>query len=425
MNALVDTRNLIQNLIFEYHQKLDNIDTVCQDFEDVIESVKINSCIKGHYAGSPLKGHMSLYKEDMKRILNSSAWQAFYKDSNVYKLCTPKEKSIFERELNNPPEFTIDNLKATFGKYIENPRYHMLRALAETFGDLDPAYKSHEKVKIGVKGLPKRVIISKTYFSHYHSDKLLSIINALKIYQNSPLATLKDIDNFIDHFSGKDVENPFDGLELKIFTNTIHLIFDKSNLLDINRALAEFYGDVLPDLNEDNYENKKSNSTAVAKDLQFYATPRNVAKQVIDKIQLYNPKKILEPSCGEGNLLIELKNKYSSAKIYGIELDASRANKCRDLGFSIQRANFLEVPVDESFDLIVMNPPFYGKHYAKHVEHAIKFLSNGGRLIAILPSAARYDHGILNSGYWYDLEQGSFKESGTNVSISVYEYIKR
>jgi tRNA1(Val) A37 N6-methylase TrmN6 len=35
------------------------------------------------------------------------------------------------------------------------------------------------------------------------------------------------------------------------------------------------------------------------------------------------------------------------------------------------RANFLETAPTGDFDRVIMNPPFYGKHYAKHVAHAI------------------------------------------------------
>jgi hypothetical protein len=65
-----------------------------------------------------------------------------------------------------------------------------------------------------------------------------------------------------------------------------------------------------------------------------------------------------------------------------------------------------------------MNPPFYGKHYVKHVLHALKFLKPGGKLTAILPASARYDHKLLD-GRWSDLPVGSFSESGTNINTTV------
>ena len=77
-------------------------------------------------------------------------------------------------------------------------------------------------------------------------------------------------------------------------------------------------------------------------------------------------------------------------------------------------ANFLQVAPDPRFDVIVMNPPFYGQHYKKHLDHAAKFLRPGGRLACILPASAFYDH-ANTIGEWHDLPVGSFAESGTNI----------
>src|SRR5690606_30294163 len=83
-------------------------------------------------------------------------------------------------------------------------------------------------------------------------------------------------------------------------------------------------------------------------------------------------------------------------------------------GHNILTANFLDQPAVAEFDFVIMNPPFYGRHYAKHVRHALEFLKPGGQLVAILPATARYDHGELE-GDWRDLPVGSFSEAGTNV----------
>jgi hypothetical protein len=73
-----------------------------------------------------------------------------------------------------------------------------------------------------------------------------------------------------------------------------------------------------------------------------------------------------------------------------------------------------------------MNPPFYGRHYLKHISHAIKFLKDGGKLTSILPAAAWYDHGkIKDMGEWRDLPVGSFAESGTNVPTGIFTYNKK
>jgi hypothetical protein len=62
------------------------------------------------------------------------------------------------------------------------------------FCGLDPIFKSHDKMKVGVKGLPKRVIVG--YVSDYNShgkDKIESVLNALAALQGKPLVTHREL----------------------------------------------------------------------------------------------------------------------------------------------------------------------------------------------------------------------------------------
>lgn len=90
----------------------------------------------------------------------------------------------------------------------------------------------------------------------------------------------------------------------------------------------------------------------------------------------------------------------------------------RSKGHDVLTANFLEVPPVAEYDFVLMNPPFVGKHYVKHVRHALKFLKPGGALYAILPATAYYDHGEIK-GMWTDLPVASFAECGTNVPTGI------
>jgi SAM-dependent methyltransferase len=180
-------------------------------------------------------------------------------------------------------------------------------------------------------------------------------------------------------------------------------------------ALAEYYGEVLADCSEEKPSQQRA-STAVSKDLQYYPTPKAVVERVVDQLYGLKNQRVLEPSCGCGRFLDALRK--AGATVVGIEVDPSRANEARAKGHSVMIANFLETVPTGDYDRVVMNPPFYGKHYAKHVEHALKFLKPDGVLTAILPITARYDHGLLD-GRWDDLPVGSFSESGTNINTTV------
>lgn len=119
-----------------------------------------------------------------------------------------------------------------------------------------------------------------------------------------------------------------------------------------------------------------------------------------------------------------LKDGFSQAEAdvaNGVEPNVTapyRAAEARMKGHAVVCANFLEQPARPEFDNVVMNPPFYGRHYVKHVQHALKFLKPGGVLVAILPATAHYDHKELQ-GEWMDLPVGSFSESGTNVPTGI------
>lgn len=210
------------------------------------------------------------------------------------------------------------------------------------------------------------------------------------------------------------------GLTIRKFSNgNAHVFFAPATLLDINRALAEFYGEVLPDAEEEDV--KPQTSTALSKDLQFYWSPPEVIAKAIDVAGIYRRSedsaiRVLEPSCGDGRILDELRAK--GCRPFGIEVHAGRAAEARAKGHAVLTGNFLEQPARPDFDFVVMNPPFYGRHYAKHVRHALKFLKPRGTLVAILPATAHYDHQELK-GEWVDLPVGSFSEVGTNVPTGI------
>ena len=234
-------------------------------------------------------------------------------------------------------------------------------------------------------------------------------------YTGTPRYAGQKVDNFVTIDRGMTVR--------KFGNGNAHVIFDIDALFAINTGLAEFYGEVLPDVADDDVKHRAS--TAVTKDLQFYWTPPAVVAKALEFAEIYTrdqvsdrhwatrkPVRVLEPSCGDGRILDELRAR--GCRSLGIEVDPGRATQAKAKGHSVLCANFLEQPATPTFDRVVMNPPFYGQHYVKHVRHAIGFLKPGGVLVAILPATAHYDHDELK-GEWRDLPVASFADAGTNV----------
>jgi uncharacterized methyltransferase DUF6094 len=178
------------------------------------------------------------------------------------------------------------------------------------------------------------------------------------------------------------------GIYLKRFGDgNGHLHFEPDTLRDINLALAEFYGEVLPDDSEEK-PRQKAPGTDISKDLQYYPTPVVIVQRILAGLPSLKGERILEPSCGCGRFLDALRD--AGATVYGIEYHQGRAEEARAKGHYVLTANFLETIPTGDFSRVVMNPPFYGKHYARHVKHALEYLKPGGTLTAILPATARY-----------------------------------
>lgn len=432
--TLPSLKRSIPDVVAEFEHKHASIEAALADFNAAGDALKSAATVGGTWGNTRIDtGHV--YKHVLTDSLLKSAWRHIYVGLNIERICSATDKSKFEQSMESPPPFTIDNIRATFGKFILDPRGNVLRALAEVFCALDKAYKSHDKVKIGVDGLPKRVILRNVSDYGWGKDQLRNILNALAAYQGKPLvehheisALLKDENALLTGgkkplgYRDEMVEIVARGVRLRRFHNgNGHLLFEHDTLKDINRALAEYYGDVLPDAKEARPA-KPQASTAVAKDLQYYPTPREVVERIMSDVYPINGQRVLEPSCGCGRFMDAVR--AAGAEVFGIEVDASRAAETRAKGHRVMVANFLETAPTEDYDRVVMNPPFYGRHYAKHVEHALKFLKPGGVLISILPATARYDHGFYPSGHWEDLPVGSFSESGTNINTSVLKLRK-
>jgi predicted RNA methylase len=420
----------LSDVVAEYDQKRVALDQALVDFNTAGEALKMAATIGGTYGDTNIEtGHV--YERELSTSLLRSAWKHVYAGLNIAVLASPKDKRRFEQSLTDPAPFTIDNIRASFGTYILDPRAAILRSMAEVFCDLDPFYRSHEKMKVGVKGLPKRVILN--YMGDYSShgrEKVEAIINAMAAFEGKPLVTWREISALLkdERALVEDGDLPADrtwdepvkvigrGIRLRRFGNgNGHLFFEPAALRTINLALSEYYGEILPDCADDAPDAPRA-STAVAKDLQYYPTPAKVAADVVTEAYVKKGDLALDPSCGCGRLLDAAR--AAGAKVVGIEVDPLRAAEAMRKGHRVMVANFLDTVPTPTYDVVLMNPPFYGKHYVKHVEHALKFLKSGGRLIAILPSTARYDHGLVD-GSWRDLPVGSFSESGTNVNTSV------
>lgn len=152
----------------------------------------------------------------------------------------------------------------------------------------------------------------------------------------------------------------------------------------------------------------------------YFPTPPEVVQRLIDNADLEEGMKILEPSAGQGNILEFLKE-YDV--IVG-ELYSGNRTILEEKGYSVLFDDFMEYSEYEKYDRIIMNPPFAKQEDIDHVMHAYKMLKKGGRLVSVMATSIQFRDNkkskklrelIESNGYFDELPEESFKESGTGV----------
>lgn len=167
------------------------------------------------------------------------------------------------------------------------------------------------------------------------------------------------------------------------------------------------------------------------KTFQFFETPEEIAKQMIELADIKDGMVVLEPSAGHGAISKAIV-KYTNLDIALIQVEID-PEKCKVLESqkigNVLCEDFLGTFAKEygTFARILMNPPFTKGQDALHVLHAYEScLEEGGRLVSIMSAGVKFNSQKKyekvrqlikeNSGSIIELPQNAFKESGTNVN---------
>ena len=170
--------------------------------------------------------------------------------------------------------------------------------------------------------------------------------------------------------------------------------------------------------------------------LAFFATPEELARQVVNAVADLNGVRVLEPSAGTG-ALADVLREYG-AQVDVAELDDTRRAHLQAAGYRVVAQDFLTFTPSEPYAAIVMNPPFRSEDdaqaYIAHIEHAwTHCLAPGGTLVAIAPSgftfrqdrrAAAFREFVEQHGEFDLNDEGSFTESGTGVQTATV-YVRK
>jgi phospholipid N-methyltransferase len=158
---------------------------------------------------------------------------------------------------------------------------------------------------------------------------------------------------------------------------------------------------------------------------QLFPTPADLATRMVELAKIEPHHLVLEPSAGTGNLVRAIRAK--GACVTSVEVDARLAKALADSFMNVRHADFLALnPGDlDTFDRVVMNPPFADGADIKHVRHALTMLREGGILVGLCANGPRQRDALKPiAATWEDLPEGTFKTQGTNVNVALFTIVR-
>lgn len=169
------------------------------------------------------------------------------------------------------------------------------------------------------------------------------------------------------------------------------------------------------------------------KEYQFFPTPVNIAEQMCDLAYIDSTTTVLEPSCGKGNIA-DTAWRRGPAKLLGIELNKDMDRYLADKPYeTLTGVDFLKYE-GETWDRIIMNPPFSRQQDIDHVLKAYEVLAPGGILVSVMSTSPLFRTNKKSEAFRafldeveadvIELPEGAFKESGTMVRTCIVKIEK-
>lgn len=412
--------------------------------------------------GNPERS-MNEFAARQRAAVDRDAWRSVLLTSGIWDYLDEEEHRRMEASFKDtPPEFSPENVRATLERLQQDVGNIFRRGLIKAFESLSRDYKSNDGFKIGTRMVVEYVV--EAWGSGYsinvgRQDKLRDVDKAMHLldgkklppsYQEGLCAALREA----IREGRQEVETPY--WRVRWFKNgNAHLWATNQEVLDkANLVLAGHYGAVLGG------NGKKGDPFArpapePADDLGDYPSPPPVVALVMEYARIEPGMTVLEPSAGAGNLAsaaAEAGGVVTCIEVQDQHVAALRASGLYEMAgpggpgahHRVVQYDFLATDPDVQYHKVVMNPPFARGAAVRHVQHALKYLMPGGRLVSVMPAGWRWNTDHLheafrqlldNAGSYRDtrctyryhtvpLPPGSFKASGTMVNTELLVVVK-
>lgn len=163
---------------------------------------------------------------------------------------------------------------------------------------------------------------------------------------------------------------------------------------------------------------------------QFFPTPGEIAKRLVELAQIEPGDTVLEPSAGDGAIVKAIREHCSDdITLMCMEMDPQHEQALIEAGAdTVTITNFLDCVVS-GVKKIVANPPFTRQQDIDHVNHMLDLLEVGGRLVSVMSGGTLFNTNkkakafreriASMGGEFIELPAGAFSESGTQVSTCI------
>ncbi len=172
------------------------------------------------------------------------------------------------------------------------------------------------------------------------------------------------------------------------------------------------------------------------KEYQFFATPDDLAREMVNMATIYQGNAVLEPSAGQGAIIKAINQNMESIVVDYYELmDLNRTILEKKIDSGELKAQYVGtdflVPKNPTYlyDRIIANPPFSKNQDIDHIYQMYKFLAPGGRIVTIASKHWEMSNNKKEREFreWleimeaevYPTGEGRFKASGTTIDANI------
>lgn len=386
--------------------------------------------------------------------IDRRCWDHMMVKLGLDQLLDRQAREEFQTSLKtDPPAFTVENCRATFGTIWAGRRDMYLRGIANVFMAMDRRFRSHDAFAIGNRLIIERAMRSESWGGWDNFNRRDTLHDVERIFReldgvgpigvNQAGGIVHQVEQ-AKRAGGLPKLVQGDYFRVRVFGNgNLHLWFERKDLLkQVNALLIEYYKPVEGDSGEGpGYESGPAYHATPAKNYGEFFTSADVAEQVVAAADIGQGMTVLEPSAGSGMLARAARERGGDVSC--VELQPGLAHElARVHGFaSVRCGDFLKLQPggNPQFDRIVMNPPFDRGRDCDHVRHAYQFLKPGGVLVAIMSARAEFGtdarhkalHDLIGKPgtwafdrAWRDLPERSFAHAGTNINTVILKLQK-